>query len=523
MRTAVPVTFVVLLVVAARGEPAAELLGKGVFQEETAGNSAAAMELYRRAADSGGADGKVVAEALYRLGRCQVRTGQVADARATFRRLIEVQPGRPDLLADLVKYRAEQRRAEPKQPDPTPDMERELLQKKLKQIVIPVVEFKDTPIEQVCQILKRRSKELDADGEGVNVLWFPAQAEPEEAAAPEAQGGVEPSAGPDAAPITVTLAAENLSLGEIFPYIATDARVQFRVDTRAVVIAHVSVPLPRLESRFFRIGDGVLDTRRFRRSSARIDWGADDDDDDDDDDAVDRLLDLRKYFASFGVTFPTGSRITLYRRSSKLFMHNTPENLERVERILQEISITPRNVTATFELIEVLDPQLVRELRPGTVHEQTLKALPADQWRVLSRVSDINLSGNTVVLSNRDEPLRWDEDEPITAVGARIELTPTMAADEYTINLEIKYTYREPTPPPGRERATVRLETQALVWDGDSLTAQMAGGEGEGGRQLFLIITANLLDPAGMPLRTLDSTEQKRSALRNAIHGQPRP
>ncbi len=42
--------------------------------------------------------------------------------------------------------------------------------KKLKSIVIPKLQFEDVPVSVIFEFLKRRSRELDPDGEGVNFV-----------------------------------------------------------------------------------------------------------------------------------------------------------------------------------------------------------------------------------------------------------------------------------------------------------------------------------------------------------------
>ncbi|MBQ6470662.1 MAG: hypothetical protein IJJ33_01640, partial [Victivallales bacterium] len=52
-------------------------------------------------------------------------------------------------------------------------------------------------------------------------------------------------------------------------------------------------------------------------------------------------------------TFPPGARITHYPKAGRLVVCNTPENLNKVEKILQELNITPRQVSIEAKVVEI--------------------------------------------------------------------------------------------------------------------------------------------------------------------------
>lgn len=69
-------------------QSASELLEKGVYLEETAGQVAQAMEAYRQIAQDATAPRAVVAEALLRLGVCHLQAGEEAAASEAFERIL---------------------------------------------------------------------------------------------------------------------------------------------------------------------------------------------------------------------------------------------------------------------------------------------------------------------------------------------------------------------------------------------------------------------------------------------------
>lgn len=69
-------------------ESASTLLEQGVYYQETAGNLDAAIQAYQKVAGDAEANRPAVAEALYRMGVCQMKKKQVSEAAETFDKLI---------------------------------------------------------------------------------------------------------------------------------------------------------------------------------------------------------------------------------------------------------------------------------------------------------------------------------------------------------------------------------------------------------------------------------------------------
>jgi len=86
-----------------RGASPAMLLEKGVFAEETKGDIDAAMKIYKRIIDDADANGKHIAQAHYRLGKCLLKKKQYSQAGAAFRRVIAEFPKEVKLVARAQK------------------------------------------------------------------------------------------------------------------------------------------------------------------------------------------------------------------------------------------------------------------------------------------------------------------------------------------------------------------------------------------------------------------------------------
>jgi len=449
----------------------------------------------------------------------------------------------------------------------------------------------------------------------------------------------------------------NLPLGEVLRYICLGAGLNMRIEEEAVLILHPDVVVETMETRFYSVAAGVFDARRTRRRAESIDWGGGGTDttttdttttgDDDDDDSGDRyFVHVGPFFMQLGVQFPPGSAISYYARTGRLIVHNTEDNLRKVERILQEINVTPTLVTIEAKFVEVdqisleslgfdwtmlggvtsvnpigtdgwlLDgPQMTRgQINSGTYFQMgaakdsrftrglrfsnqvtgfgtsddtlfdiytvlgnhafqtTLHALnQKTQADVLSSPKVTTLSGKTAILRMVEEryfPESWTEPEVSTTgsgdnvttsytpsipefgeardIGVILEVTPTVAADQYSITLELHpqvvdhvgwddYSYdmiidnqpvRASAMMPVLSARTV--ETQVIVWDGESvvlggmikervskyedkvpllgdlpLFGPLFRSKGERSQKvnLLIFVTARLVTPAGLPRR----------------------
>ena len=577
---------------------------------------------------------------------------------------------------------------------------------KLQNIVLPKVEFEEASVAQVVAFLKKRSQELDPDGEGVNIilqLEAPAgAAEPAAgegtgegdtaggdafaAAAPAAPAGgmppgmrppqaaapaEAPAAGEEAAATppaaggaannpgerTVTLSMTNVPMGEVIRYLCMGTGLKYVVDTNAVVIADKSVPLKDLETRFYSVEAGVIDSAKTRKAkSIKGGKGGDNADEDTETPAqgsggiATDAASLQKFFRDFGIDFPTGSRVAYNQRTSKLIVHNTPENLVKIEKVLQEINVTPTQVTIEAKFVEVnqqnmealgfnwllgtynpsnyflnkgsdknafkifkqipsgaypFNTELSNGLRGfndalqtsggalfaptagnilnvdgvigNTEFQVMISALSQSaQADLLSAPKVTALSGSTAILRMVEEryfPESWEQpditttggDTPTTAVkpssptfgeardvGVVLEVTPTVAADGYSIDLELKpqvtifkgydTTFNTSIQPPGYtapvdfkydmpiiEARTV--ETKVIVWDGETVVlggliredlvkfsdkvpflgdipilGRLFRSEGENSvkKNLLIFVTARLVSPSGVPIRASD-------------------
>jgi carboxyl-terminal processing protease len=94
-------TALVLLTAAqvTRGAPAAELLEKGIYLEETRGELPGAIEIYRQIVEDTNAERTLTAQAQLRLGLCELKQGNKPRAVSALERLTQQFPDKDQLLA----------------------------------------------------------------------------------------------------------------------------------------------------------------------------------------------------------------------------------------------------------------------------------------------------------------------------------------------------------------------------------------------------------------------------------------
>jgi tetratricopeptide (TPR) repeat protein len=82
-------------------DTAAVLLEKGLYAEETQGDMAAAIKIYKQITASAASERATVAQALLRLGLCYLKTGQKDDAAASFQKLAKEYPEQKQIVARI--------------------------------------------------------------------------------------------------------------------------------------------------------------------------------------------------------------------------------------------------------------------------------------------------------------------------------------------------------------------------------------------------------------------------------------
>jgi tetratricopeptide (TPR) repeat protein len=89
---------------AARADSASELLEKGIYTEETAGDLDKAIAIYEKVVAEAKAGHALAAQAQYHIGQCLLKKGKKAEATAAFQKLVSDFPDQKDLVAKARQF-----------------------------------------------------------------------------------------------------------------------------------------------------------------------------------------------------------------------------------------------------------------------------------------------------------------------------------------------------------------------------------------------------------------------------------
>ncbi|MCH2205118.1 MAG: hypothetical protein MK132_04505 [Lentisphaerales bacterium] len=221
------------------------------------------------------------------------------------------------------------------------------------QIVIPKVRFEDRDLDFVVDFIKRTTRDLDEEGEGLNVI---VSVDSEAAAAP---------AGIDDDPLAddldefdepaveevaasggkkINLDADDIPVGEVIKYICEQVGLKYKVEEFAVIIGD-NASFQTLETKFYSISAGLLDIVSNKEAADIVDGlgggeggGGDQ---------------FKDYFTSLGISFPPGAKMKFVQQAMRLVVTNTPDNHRKLEEVLRQIGIETPQVSVESKFIEI--------------------------------------------------------------------------------------------------------------------------------------------------------------------------
>ena len=253
--------------------------------------------------------------------------------------------------------------------------ERDRIIKKMEEIIIPEIEFRQANINAVIEFLQEASEDYDTtskddERKGVNIILnlrkagdggaravgraervdpfaVVGSAAPAEGAA---SGGVPP----------VTFSARRVSLFEALRIVCEVANLKYRIKGSAVMVVPSDAPVDEIIHRMYNVlpsvGEKIAATREdigggrarggsdfmpletTRQSTEREDW--------------------KEFFGEMGVPWPQGSSIKHLPTIGKIVVANTPDSLAIFERILEVLNVVPSQIEIETRFVEVMQEDL---------------------------------------------------------------------------------------------------------------------------------------------------------------------
>jgi len=231
---------------------------------------------------------------------------------------------------------------------------------KLRRIVIPVIDFEDTSVEEALDFLRLRSNELDTTEldptkKGVNFVVRRPRAEAG-APAPDAGTAALGTSDPGAQRIK-QLRLRNVPLSVALQYIADATRLRAKVDDFAVTLVPLSETGEDFFTRTFRVppdfqsslqadsgaSGGGAEADPFAESSASTGTRA----------TLSTRKPILELLKEKQIRFPEGSSAIL-SSSGTLLVTNTPSELDKIEQLVEAFANkVPKQVKITTKFVEI--------------------------------------------------------------------------------------------------------------------------------------------------------------------------
>jgi len=262
----------------------------------------------------------------------------------------------------------------------TTNVKREQVQKKLENIVIPEIDFKQANIRDVIEFLRSSSEQFDKTGEepkGVNIILKlskgnraaaetdaaapAAAADPFASAAPAADGATKAAGGGEDVEL-VTFSARSITLKQALKIVTDYCQLKSRIDDGGLVmIVPKDEPEGDIIVRTYNVrnmgqlttvskalaGSGLIggNIAKLAAAGGGAAGGGEP--------AAEGEVDLKEFFKPFGVLWPAGSNVKYIQALGKMIVANTDENLMLVEKALEMFDIAPTQIEIETRFVDV--------------------------------------------------------------------------------------------------------------------------------------------------------------------------
>ena len=240
----------------------------------------------------------------------------------------------------------------------------EYIQQKLKNIIIPDVDFEDVTVDQAITELRLRADEFDYESDpekrGINIITR----DPKLISGDAGQLNGDDDLGVDAVAVSQenigsikidSLQVNNVPLGKVLQFICDKTRLRIKIDEYAVILLPVgALEADDLYTRSYIVPPDFIS--KISDGSGSGGGGNDDPfaDDGGDDSALKPRESAQTLLKDSGVSFNDGAYAKYIAATSTLFVNNTLSNLDLIDELIAAIRKEgPRQVRIMTKFIEV--------------------------------------------------------------------------------------------------------------------------------------------------------------------------
>jgi general secretion pathway protein D len=224
--------------------------------------------------------------------------------------------------------------------------------------IIPEINFSQAHIRDVLQYLSKIT--------GVNIILdervfdagFVASTK-DEKETEEEEGSDAEKASPNALlSETITISLTNIPLIEALKYILKIKGLAHRVDDYAILVSTPEgIGDEAMETRYYHMSSGIGEFMEFKVNDSSTDAGGIKGGNSlgfaQDGNAPEEKITIKDVLVNSGVPFPTASNVFMDKRTGTLIVHNTPDNLAMVEKILSIIDKPPFQVNIQAKFVRI--------------------------------------------------------------------------------------------------------------------------------------------------------------------------
>lgn len=199
---------------------------------------------------------------------------------------------------------------------------------KLKQIVIPVVDFQESSIFEAYDVIREWARQYDVQtlSEAEKGLNFVLNL-----------GGSDSETYQKIASKVITLNVRNVPLERVLEYVSQATATQWTLGDHAVVVTPSGTADTEIRRRTFRVPPGFMQNAASSVASQNDDPFADEPESSS---VLSARVSAKEYFSNLGVSFPDGATAKYIPASGSLIVANTLSNLNLVEEYIREYSRT---------------------------------------------------------------------------------------------------------------------------------------------------------------------------------------